>query len=309
VLQPQRPATTAPGKLTRRLADDLASAALQPLRLGGRLARALGSGARARAARDWLLSSSFEAVRLGLREIPRMPWNAPLAGSRRLVSLRLPQSVLRPARRAFGASTNDVLLCVIAGGLHRYLEAGGTATRGLELTALVPVSLRIRSDAPEPGNRISAMLVPLAADLDREPARLVVTQRITEQLKARSAWSGIEGLLDLLEFAPAWLIRLGARTLPLARIANLVATSVPGPREPRTLFGTPISALQPVVPIADGIGLGIAALSYADHLEVTLHADSALIPDLDKLRLALQEAFTTLTAPWLAAGDPARDPQ
>jgi WS/DGAT/MGAT family acyltransferase len=306
-LHPHRPRE--PSKVTRRLADDLATAALQPLRLGAQLVRALGSGARARAARDWLLASSFEAVRLGLREIPRMPWNAPLGGDRKLASLRLPQSMLRAVRRAFGATTNDVLLCVIAGGLHRYLEASGTTTRGLELTALVPVSLRIRSDVPEPGNRISAMLVPLAADLDRESARLVVTQRITEQLKARSAWSGIEGLLDLLEFAPAWLVKLGARTLPLARVANLVATSVPGPREPRTLFGRRVRALHPVVPIADGIGLGIAALSYADHLEVTLHADAALIPDLDKLRLALQESFTTLTAPWMETGEAVLDPR
>ena len=39
---------------------------------------------------------------------------------------------------------NDVVLCAMAGGLHRYLEAIGVATRGLELTALVPVSLRCR---------------------------------------------------------------------------------------------------------------------------------------------------------------------
>jgi WS/DGAT/MGAT family acyltransferase len=288
-----------PAKVTQRIAEDLGAAARQPLRLGAQLMRALGSGVRARAAREWLASSSYEAVRLGLRDVPRMRWNAPLAGGRKLASLRLPLEALRSVRRAFGATTNDVLLCAIAGGLHGYLEASGISTRGLELTALVPVSLRSRADAPELGNRISAMLVPLATDLEREASRLVVTQRITEQLKARAAWSGVEALLDLLEHAPPWLVRLAARALPLARIANLVATSVPGPREPRSLFGLKVSAIHPVVPIADGIGLGIAALGYADHLEVTLHADALLVPDLDKLRLAIEESFGSLAAPWL----------
>jgi WS/DGAT/MGAT family acyltransferase len=290
--------------LTRRFAEDLGAAARQPLELGGQLLRALGTGLRARAARDWLLASSYEAVRLGLREIPQMRWNAALGGARRLAALRLPLAAIREVRHAFAATLNDVLLCVIAGGLHRYLESSGTSTRGLELTALVPVSLRIRADAPEIGNRISAMLVPLATDLEREPARLVVTQRITEQLKARAAWAGIEGLLELLEHAPPWLIRLGARALPLARIANLVATSVPGPREPRSLLGARVREIHPVVPIAHGLGLGIAALSYADQLQVTLHADAQLLPDLDKLRLSIEESFASLAVSFPPASSP-----
>jgi WS/DGAT/MGAT family acyltransferase len=280
--------------LGRRLADELREATRRPVRQASQLVRTLGSPVRARAAREWLLAGSYEAVRLGTREIPRMPWNAPLAGRRQLVPVSLPQAAIRRVRQAFGATANDVLLCIVAGGLHRYLEATGTSTRALELSALVPVSLRSPADAAELGNHLSAMLVPLATDLDREAVRLVVTQRITEQLKATAAWTRIEALLDLLEHAPAWLVRLGARTLSLARIANLVATSVPGPREPRTLLGARVGAIHPVVPIADGIGLGIAALSYADHLHVTLHADARLVPDLEKLRQGIQESFADL---------------
>jgi WS/DGAT/MGAT family acyltransferase len=258
--------------------------------------RVFGRRARARAARELLLSSSFEAVRLGLRDIPRLPWNAPLGRTRALAPLRLPQAALRRARRASGATANDVLLSVIAGGLHRYLEAGGTSTRGLELTALVPVSLRARTGANALGNRISAMLVPLPTDLEREPPRLAVMARIGAQLRAHEAWTGIGDLLELLERAPSWLLRAGARALPLERIANLVVTNVPGPRQPRTLFGAPVTEIHPVVPIAHGMGLGVAALSYADRLQVTLHADAELVPDLDKLRLGMEEAFSALTA-------------
>lgn len=289
--------------LSASLVQDLWTAARQPFRLGGEVARALGSGARARAARERLLASAYEAVRLGLRDIPHMPWNAPLGRRRRLLPLQLPFASIRPLRDAFGASTNDVLLSVVAGGLHRYLQATGVATRGLELTALVPVSLRIPGDE-DLGNRISAMLVPLATDVEREPARLQVTLRITEQLRARSAWTGIGSLLDLLENVPPWLVRTGARLLPLARVANLVATSVPGPREPRSLLGAPVASIHPIVPIADGLGLGVAAFSYAGQLYVTLHADADLLPDLDKLRLGIEESFAALLAVIGAGGPP-----
>jgi WS/DGAT/MGAT family acyltransferase len=297
LFDPQGPAASAQPRMrnaaavasgiAQRVGDQLGTAARKPLRIAGGIARARSAG-------DWLLSTSFEAVRLGLRQIPAMPWNAALRGKRRLAALRLPLAAIRRVRQGFGASANDVLLCSIAGGLHRYLESTGVSTRGTELTALVPVSLRSHEVAAELGNRISAMLVPLPTDLERESSRLAVIQRITERLKARSAWSGIESLIDLLEHVPPWLVRLGARALPLARIANLIATSVPGPREPRRLLGLPVREIHPVVPIAHGIGLGIAALSYADDLYVTLHADAALLPDLDKLGLGMEESFAAL---------------
>ena len=78
------------------------------------------------------------------------------------------------------------------------------------------------------------------------------------------------------------------------RIANLVLTNVPGPLEIRYLCGREVVSIDPLVPIVDGMGLGIAVLSYAGKLHVGLHADAAGVPDLDKLRLALEESFSSL---------------
>jgi hypothetical protein len=48
------------------------------------------------------------------------------------------------------------------------------------------------------------------------------------------------------------------------------------------------------VPIADGIGLGLAIFSYDGWLHVGLNADADRVPDLAKLRQGIDEAFAAL---------------
>jgi hypothetical protein len=57
-----------------------------------------------------------------------------------------------------------------------------------------------------------------------------------------------------------------------------------------------VEALHPIVPIVDGIGLGLAVFSYDGMLHVGLNADPRLVPDLEKLGQGIEEAFTALSA-------------
>ena len=65
------------------------------------------------------------------------------------------------------------------------------------------------------------------------------------------------------------------------------------PRDPLAL-GRQVEALFPIVPIVDGIGLGIAVFSYDGWLHVGLDADADLIPDLDQLAAGIETAFVRL---------------
>ena len=251
---------------------------------------------RARATAGALRDAAWSALRLATGDIPEMPWNEHLGPRRQLYFSRLPLEGVARVRRARGGSINDVVLCVLAGGLHRYLGSIGIRTRGLELTALVPVSLRRADEGAALGNRISAMLVPLAVDPEDEIARLAAMRAITDRLKSASAWTGIDSLLHLLDDLPAGLVAAAARRLGRVRIANVVATNVPGPREPRFLCGRPVETIYPIVPITDGLGLGLAVLSYAGTLHVGLNADPGLVPDLEKLGSAIESAFEELQA-------------
>jgi WS/DGAT/MGAT family acyltransferase len=276
---------------------------------GQRLARALGENVAAGVRDAWralsrpgeaqrtvekLRDAAFSALQLAADDVVPLPWNAPLGPERAVAFTRLSIDAVRRIRKARGGSLNDVVLSTLAGGLKRWLEANGRDTRGLELTALVPVSLRAPPEAALLGNRISAMLVPLAVDPRDEAARLVATRATTEQLKARGAWTGIDRLLELVDGLPPPLVAWVASRMRLGRLANVIATNVPGPKETRWLCGARVAELRPLVPIADGMGLGLAVFSYDGWLHVGLTADADLVPDLEKLERCLEEAFAAL---------------
>ena len=86
------------------------------------------------------------------------------------------------------------------------------------------------------------------------------------------------------------------RRLRIGRLANLVATNVPGPPGPRFLCEAKVEALHPIVPIVDGIGLGIAVFSYAGWLQIGINADAAKLDDVEKLQRGIEEAFEALLA-------------
>jgi len=272
----------------------LADGLRRQLRLAGSALGALRGPAAARAAVTRLRDAAHSAVQLAANDVPRMPWNEAIGSARRLEFTRLPMDGVREIRARRGGTVNDVVLSVLAGGLHHYLVASGHATRGLELTALVPVSLRDADAAHALGNRISGMLVPLCVDLPEEVPRLAATCAITERLKQRAAWTGLDALLGALDEAPAPLVALLGSSLRLGRLANLIATNVPGPRETRWLARHRVEALYPIVPITDGIGLGLAVFSYDGALHVGLNADAGLVPDLEKLRHGIEAAFERL---------------
>jgi len=286
------PVPAAPARVGLALFDTV----VRQARGAARVVSALRRPAEARSAVRRLRDAAFSAVQLATRDLPAMPWNQPVGRGRQLCFTRLPLSGVKRVRELRGGTVNDVVLCVLAGGLHRHLRANGIATRGLELTALVPVSLRRPEEALSLGNRISAMLVPLAVDPLHEVPRLAATRAVTERLKQGGAWAGIDALLGALDELPAPLVALAGKGMRLGTLANVIATNVPGPRETRWLCGRRVLALHPIVPIVDGIGLGVAVFSYDGTLHVGLNADPHLVPDLEKLAQGIEEAFAALVA-------------
>jgi hypothetical protein len=57
--------------------------------------------------------------------------------------------------------------------------------------------------------------------------------------------------------------------------------------------------MMPFVPLADGIGLAFAILSYADTMTIGITADAALVPDVREIVHPLHEAFEEL---WTVTG-------
>ncbi len=306
VLLDERPAPPAPPRLPGPVPALPGSGARLGRALAERLRRRaqasaslVGALARPGAVRDaavQLGEAALTALRLASNDVPELPWNAPVGPRRRLAFTRLPMQQVREIRDTLGGTVNDVVLCVLAGGLHRQLEGRGRSTRGLKVVAAVPVSLRSPAEARNLGNRISAMLVPLAVKASSEVARLAATKRIMAALKAEAAWKGPDALLSMIDAMTPGLVALLAQQLQIGRFANLIVTNVPGPPAQRFLGPARAQALYPIVPIMGSIGLGAAVFSYDGWLHVGLNADPQLVPDLEKLKQGIEEAFTALLA-------------
>jgi diacylglycerol O-acyltransferase len=298
---PRRPIGAAPAHeaepaSSRRLADTLADAVAAPVRAARDATGLLGAlGSPGRLAGAAAEAGGF-AWRAAHGERPAMPWNGDLGPRRRLAFARLSLLDARWIRSAHGGTVNDVVLTALAGGLRRHLAWAGVPIPGGVLHALVPVSLRTPHEASALGNRLAALRVPLALGPDRELDRLAATCRVTERLKAARRYEGIAALLAAIDWLPAPLVAFAAGRLPWRALAHLLATNVPGPRTPRFLAGRPVRALYPIAPLVHGMGLALAVFSYAGWLHVGLHADPDRVPELEKLRVGIEESFAALRA-------------
>jgi WS/DGAT/MGAT family acyltransferase len=258
------------------------------------LAGRLGSGVVA-AGREWLVRGT-PLPPLPL-QAPATPFNTAVSGRRWFRSRVLPLDRIRRLKAAAGATVNEVVLAVCAGGLRRYLLARA-ALPERPLIAAVPISIRREAERHSMGNQVSAMLVDLATDEDDALERL---QRI--RTSARHARCYTEALcpehwLDLMPSAagPA-VVQLYLRLRGPDRLGpwfNLFITNVPGPRRPRYLLGAELQCNPGTAPLFDGLGLILVITSYRDTLSLSATGCPQSIPDAGQLMICLEDALLEL---------------
>lgn len=96
---------------------------------------------------------------------------------------------------------------------------------------------------------------------------------------------------------PAPLARLAVRWMRrrATRHGNLFVTNVPGPPRPLWLAGSRLLDAVGVAPLQADVPIGVAALSYAGTLAVTVNADAA-VPDLDVLAAGVARGMAAVPA-------------
>src|SRR3954462_7281799 len=94
-----------------------------------------------------------EVAWAGLNPAPETPLNVRIGSHRRFTFVRNELSDFKLVKDGLGGTVNDVVLTVVAGALRRWLRSRGVRTEGLELRALVPVSIRAQEEHGQLGNR------------------------------------------------------------------------------------------------------------------------------------------------------------
>jgi diacylglycerol O-acyltransferase / wax synthase len=263
----------------------------------GLASRALGAAARPAAALD----AAREAVE-GVGELawaavnpaPSTPLNVPIGPHRRVTFVRTDLADFKRVKDAFDGTVNDVVLAVVTGALRRWLRARGVRTEGLELRALVPVSIRTQEQRGEMGNRIAAMRGPLPVYVEDPVARLNVVRQAMEGLKSSKQAVGAEVLAGIQSLTPPTIFAQASRINFSTRLFNLLVTNVPGPQFPLFLLGRRLEHLFPVAFLPGNHALAIAVISYDGSMDFGLLGDYERMADLEEVGEALRASLAEL---------------
>lgn len=232
------------------------------------------------------------------RSLHDSPFDGHIGARREVAFAILPLHTLHDAaKRVDGATLNDAVIAAVGGGLRRWLEARHGRLGSVRVK--VPVSLHAHAgDGHEgvaskgddgegggeaPGNRDSffALDVPLAQEDALERLRAVHAQ--TAVRKAEHDAQTMDALLRELRGVSPALGRFCERVERSPRAFALNVSNVPGPREPVTVLGAPVSALHSIAELASHHALRVAAVSLADMLCLGFCADPDVVGEVQAI--------------------------
>jgi diacylglycerol O-acyltransferase len=227
---------------------------------------------------------------------PEVPINTEVGPHRRFVWARSELETFKRIKDALGGTVNDVVLAVVTGALRNWLRARGIKTEGLELRALVPVSIRTADEQGQLGNRIAAMRGPLPVYVEDPVRRLEIVRRGMEGLKQSKQALGAEVISRFNDFAPPTLLAQASRINFSTRLFNLIVTNVPGPQIPLYVLGRELEDLFPVAFLPPHHALAVAIMSYNGRINFGLLADYDAMEDVDMIANGISESLDDLVA-------------
>jgi WS/DGAT/MGAT family acyltransferase len=251
----------------------------------------LGAVPGAVARPDRTLRSAGEAVRglmgFGRHVAPTAPLSieGPIGPHRSWAHAEVSLADVKAIREAFGGTVNDVVQAAITAGFRDLLADLGDDPDQAVVRTGVPVSVRRDDGSGVPDNRVSTLLVELPVHLTDPLERYAVVQERLAEAKASHMSEVGETLTHLADLAPPMAVEMASKAALWAshqvtqRSVNTVTTNVPGPQFPLYCLGRQMQDYLPYVPIADGVRVGIAILSYDGTISFGVSADQGSVPD------------------------------
>ena len=159
------------------------------------------------------------------------------------------------------------MLTVVSGALARWLRSRGVRTEGLEMRALVPVSVRTAGERGTLGNRLAVMRGPLPVYIRDPLARLRFVSKAMDGLKESKQAVGAATLAAVNNLAPPTILAQASRLNFSTRLFNLIVTNIPGPQLPLYVLGRELQDLFPIAFLPKNHALGVAIMSYNGALD------------------------------------------
>lgn len=194
--------------------------------------------------------------------------------------------------KASGLTINDVLMAVMAGGLHRYLAEYGSLVD--DVLMMVPVNLRTPG-APLPrhlGNRIGLLPIRLPVRPDDPLERVRIVRERIDELKGSPAPLLSRTLMAATSLSLPVVVR-GVHRVNQLRGTG-VLTNVPGPREPLHVAGARLLGTIGWGGMTGHLNLSVAFISLNGRIFPGMVTDVAITDDPDRLLALVQEEYAEL---------------
>lgn len=279
----------------------LARAAIHNLGGQYRLLRSVG-GALPGVLGDWRRDRAAAPA-----AVPDTLFNRPVGADRVFHATSFPLAGLKAVRDAVpGATVNDVILAVCAGGLRGWLQERDQLPEE-SLVAMVPVNLRDEG-RPSDGNDLGMMFLPIFTDVAAPLARVRAVQERTRQAKARIGSDSQGRLREVTRHLPALTLSATGRLATglglggrLWRPCNCTITNVPGPDRNLYLGRARMVYTSGAGPLLDGMGLIVSLFTYAGRVDFGITSCPDMVADPAGMARHFEVAFEALKAAAQAA--------
>ena len=208
---------------------------------------------------------------------------------------------LKAIKNAVGDCTlNDVVLCIVSGGLHHYLTDKDELPE-CSLIAGVPMSTRAPDNVDATGgNSVSGMRVSLRTDIADPINRLIMINADAVASKVYANAVGAQRLVDIAESIPSSVAALGMRIMSATGLGSrnplihTVVTNVPGPQAPIYMCGAKGLLWLGAGPLLDGMGLFNTINSYNGIVNIAFISDRSMMPDPEFYTECIKQSYRDL---------------
>jgi diacylglycerol O-acyltransferase len=215
-------------------------------------------------------------------EVPPSPLATGTGSPLELHTLEYPLDRLKLLGRGLGtgATMNDVILGLVAGGLRQWLVENGRPLEDLRVR--VPVALKKDRKEGEGGNPgVAPMIVPLPMEGEDPVRRVRLVRETTEAIKAAGEPEHIMAVRNTVRDAPP-PVRQRALGLVTGRgQANVAIHNLPGPPIKLYVLGSPTASFHSFTLPRAGLALHLNVVSVGGVVSIGLAADKGVIKSLD----------------------------
>jgi diacylglycerol O-acyltransferase len=208
---------------------------------------------------------------------------------RRLDVLDVPFDEAKHAAKTLGGSLNDLFVTAVAGGAGAYHRQLGAPVDRLRMA--MPVSTR--DDTSAAGNAFVPTRVLVPAGIEDPVERFRRTSDVLTRTKHELVISAIEPLAGLANLLPTSVLTRVVKDQ--ARTIDFTTSNVRAAPFDLYIAGARIDATYALGPLSN-TAFNLTMMSYRGTLNLGLHLDAGAVPEPDRLRWAIEDAFAELLA-------------